>query len=63
MATSVLSVKPTQNAVVKNVRKYRTIVRNLQKNKPNELLKTGIVGGTSIVFCQYHESGKYVNLQ
>ena len=28
------------------------------KNKEYELLKTGVVGGSSIVFCQYHESGK-----
>ena len=28
------------------------------KNKPYKLLKTGMVGGPSIIFCQYHESGK-----
>ena len=30
----------------------------MRKDKSYELLKTGIVGGPSIVFCQYHESGK-----
>ena len=33
------------------------IVHNA-KNKSYELLKTGMAGGPSIVFCQYHESGK-----
>ena len=28
------------------------------RNKWYKLLKTGMVGGPSIVFCQYHESGK-----
>ena len=27
------------------------------KNKPYELLRTGMVGGPSIVFCWYHASG------
>ena len=27
------------------------------KNKPYELLKTGMVGGPSIIFCQYAEVG------
>ena len=30
----------------------------MQKSKPYELLKTGMVSGPSIVFCYYHESGK-----
>ena len=30
----------------------------MHKNKPYKLLKTGMVGGPSTVFCQYHETGK-----
>ena len=39
-------------------KKVRNDCMQCAKNKPYELLKTGMVGGPSIVFCLYHESGK-----
>ena len=39
-------------------KKVRNDCTQCTQNKPYELLKTGMVGSASIVFCQYQESGK-----
>ena len=39
-------------------KKLRNDCTQCAKNKPYELLKTGMVGSLSIVFCWHHESGK-----
>ena len=39
-------------------RRVRVECNQCPKNKPYELLKTGMIGGPSIVFCRYAEVGK-----
>ena len=39
-------------------RKVQNDCMQCTKNKPYEFLKTDMVGGPSIIFCWYHESGK-----
>ena len=42
----------------KEYKLVRTGCTQFAKNKPHELLKAGMVGGTSIIFCRYAEIGK-----
>ena len=41
----------------KDCKRVRVDCTQCTKNKPCELLKTGMVGGPSIVFCRYAEVG------
>ena len=42
----------------KECKRVRNECNQCPKNKPYELLKTGMIGGPSIVFCRYAEVGK-----
>ena len=42
----------------KDCKRIREDCTQCMKNKPYELLKTGMVGGPSIVFCRYAEVGE-----
>ena len=50
--------KDASEKIVKIVNELKQIAHNAQKNKPCELLKTGMVGGPSTIFCRYAEVGE-----